>query len=238
MKRVIAVLVLFLAVGVITAGAADKKTVKEDGLVAYWSFDEGKGTAVKDLSGNGNNLEIENQWTKGKVGSALLFEGNDSIISIEDQENFTFENGFSIMAWIKVNDESDYQSVFNNCQFFLRKDAPEEGGKLSIFLSSSSCEPRASTIDALETDKWYCAAATWNGKDLKIYLDGVFQSQQERSDMLCDAVTATIGGGQLGSTNTNGWKGAIDELKIYRKALTEKQIKEYYDSTKKDSAKK
>ena len=30
----------------------------EKGLIAYWSFDEGKGSVAKDQSGNGFNLEL------------------------------------------------------------------------------------------------------------------------------------------------------------------------------------
>ena len=49
-------------------------------LIASYSFDEGIGTTVVDLSGNGNHGTIANAaWTTaGKYGNALVFNGTNA----------------------------------------------------------------------------------------------------------------------------------------------------------------
>ena len=56
------------------------------GLVAAYAFDEGSGTTVADASGKRNNGTIANaRWIKdGKYGSALVFNGANSLVSVAD----------------------------------------------------------------------------------------------------------------------------------------------------------
>src|SRR6185437_2417550 len=67
-----------------TATATTQQTIA--GLVAAYSFDEGSGNTVTDLSGNGNNGTLTNTtWTNsGKFGNALVFDGSDSLATIND----------------------------------------------------------------------------------------------------------------------------------------------------------
>src|SRR5262249_9035931 len=53
-------------------------------LVAAYSFDQGAGTTVADLSGNGNNGTISGAtWTgAGKYGRALAFNGTGARVNI------------------------------------------------------------------------------------------------------------------------------------------------------------
>jgi type II secretory pathway pseudopilin PulG len=59
------------------------------GLVGYWSFDEGSGNIARDYSGNGNNGTLYNfnftatsGWVDGKVGKALSFDGVDDYVEV------------------------------------------------------------------------------------------------------------------------------------------------------------
>jgi chitodextrinase len=55
-------------------------------LVAAYSFNEGTGTSVTDVSGSGNNGTIANAtWTTaGKYGNALVFNGTTALVTIND----------------------------------------------------------------------------------------------------------------------------------------------------------
>jgi len=71
------------------------------GLVGYWSFNEGSGSVAGDFSGNRNSGTIEGNvtWTTGVRGSALMFGGGDSDVSIPGF-NQTLTGGGTIVAWI------------------------------------------------------------------------------------------------------------------------------------------
>ena len=51
--------------------------IEDDAMVLYYSFDEGKGKEVEDLSGKGNHgtLEANAKWEKnGKINSGVFFD--------------------------------------------------------------------------------------------------------------------------------------------------------------------
>lgn len=62
------------------------------GLVAHWTFEEGSGNAVKDVSGNGNNGIIipatapEPRWGTGKFAGSIAFDGG-TIVRIPSSES-------------------------------------------------------------------------------------------------------------------------------------------------------
>ncbi|MDO9464431.1 MAG: hypothetical protein Q7J67_03950 [bacterium] len=49
----------FLVVFLLSSFAPGSSAHAEEGLVGYWSFDEGAGDIVKDSSGNGNDGKIK-----------------------------------------------------------------------------------------------------------------------------------------------------------------------------------
>ena len=68
---------------------ADKSTglqSLQSGPVAAYSFDEGEGETAEDLTGNEHEGTVEGaDWTKGKYGSALKFDGaEEDCVSIPD----------------------------------------------------------------------------------------------------------------------------------------------------------
>ena len=71
-------------------------------LVAAYSFDEGAGTTVNDLTGNGNNGTISSAtWTaSGKFGKALSFNGNNSLVTIPDAAALRLTTGMTLEAWV------------------------------------------------------------------------------------------------------------------------------------------
>ena len=65
------------------------------GLVAAYPFGEGTGSITADLSGNANTGVIANAtWTaSGKFGSALVFNGSNALVTIEDAARIESDDG-------------------------------------------------------------------------------------------------------------------------------------------------
>ena len=85
-----------------SAEASASFTVNPAGLVAHWKFDEGSGTTASDASGNGNTGTLINgpQWTAGKVGNALYFDGIDDVITVADSNSLDLSSAFTLSAWV------------------------------------------------------------------------------------------------------------------------------------------
>jgi len=66
-------------------------------LVGYWSFDEGSGEMAKDGSGNGNDGSLENgtEWTAGKFGDAVQFDGTDDYVDVGNAGNLSITGDFT-----------------------------------------------------------------------------------------------------------------------------------------------
>ena len=93
-------------------------------LVAAYAFDEGSGTSVADLSGNGNGGALQGaSWTtSGKFGSALSFNGSSARVRVEDAASLDLTSGVTVEAWVYpaaaqsgwravVQKEADFVSV-------------------------------------------------------------------------------------------------------------------------------
>ena len=73
----------------------------DDGLMVYWSFDEGSGEVTHDDSGNLIKGFIHGAtWIDGKFGKALNFDGvNDNVIAPYIP---LYNRSFSIAMWINA----------------------------------------------------------------------------------------------------------------------------------------
>ncbi|MGE5294269.1 MAG: hypothetical protein ACM3VT_05520, partial [Solirubrobacterales bacterium] len=84
-----------------------------EGLVMYWSFDEGQGAVVKDRSGNGNDGPLEGGvvWTAGMLRSALQFNGTNAVVN---GPHIPFDNrSFTHAMWVNPSLSGGSQSIFS-----------------------------------------------------------------------------------------------------------------------------
>lgn len=80
----------------------------EEGLVGYWKFDEGYGNITNDSSGNGNTGIIYGaNWTYGKEGFALYFDGIDDFVKIPNSESLNTTEYITIEAWVNSSNWYD-----------------------------------------------------------------------------------------------------------------------------------
>jgi hypothetical protein len=111
-----------------------------DGLIAHWSFDEGRGTNVVDSSGNGWNGILEGRplpvWTNGLSGTALSFAAGSKAIPCFEGYNFNMtgmKNGWPLQ---RLNDprwntrwlHSDIKDVAFQFTYQLFATLVEQGG--------------------------------------------------------------------------------------------------------------
>ena len=88
-----------------SAGKIDPNTA-----MGVWSLDEGAGKVVKDISGTGNNGEIQGaKWVKGPSGPALSFNGVSDRVVIPDSDSLFLKKAWTLTAWVFVNNaENNY----------------------------------------------------------------------------------------------------------------------------------
>ncbi len=77
-------------------------TPPPSGLVAAYGFNEGTGSTVPDVSGNGNTATIVGStWTsQGRFEGAMSFDGSGDYIVINDSSSIDVTSGMTLEAWV------------------------------------------------------------------------------------------------------------------------------------------
>jgi hypothetical protein len=199
------------------------------GLIAAFGFEEGSGETAGDSSGAGNSGTISGAtWTtSGRFGGALSFDGTSSVITVNDSALLDLTNGMTLEAWVKP-------SSFTGWRTILYKENPGAGMAWSLYASDSNAPPaiysatsgnpwrHVTGVAMLTLNAWAHVAGTYNGSMLKIYVNGVMvRSVAAVGDMITTEGPLRIGGHSISS---QFFKGLIDEIRIYNRALSQSEI--------------
>lgn len=210
-----------------------------DGLVAYYQFDG----SVIDASSNGNN-GIRFGTTgfpdrHGCVNGAVRFDGIDDYVTVEESTSLQLEY-ISITAWVKLSDLGRYslavKSAFDNAtgeQFALS--LVDNSFEFSI-KRGSGCIPgegwqRVRSRTITDYSEWIFIACTWDGSMLKMFFNGMLDSTNTSATEgpLDVCLGAPIRFGKQWSSDVMPLDGALDDIRIYNRAITHGEIQSLYN---------
>ena len=211
---------------------------EEEGLIGYWKFDEGKGGLTQDFSGNGNNGRIHGaKWVTGKCGQALGFDGIDDYVDCGNDESLNFGTGdFTLEAWVKITQAPEGTKGFG----VVVKGGPTSvDGQYGVFVSTVNITAAmrddagfVGTTFEYSLDKFYHVAGVFDrDRYLSLYIDGVLEDNDGISSHSSNDISnnndLTIGYGTIAG-NPGYFKGIIDEVRIYNRALSADEVKALY----------
>ena len=81
------------------------EAIEDEAMVLYYSFDEGKGKDVEDLSGKGNDgtLEGDAKWEKnGKINAAVFFneQVQKGVVTAEASDSLAITKSLTMEVWV------------------------------------------------------------------------------------------------------------------------------------------
>ncbi|MET0886925.1 MAG: LamG-like jellyroll fold domain-containing protein, partial [Mycetocola sp.] len=219
-----------------TTSAAVNITVNNSGgprqnLVGAYSFDEGSGTTAHDISGNNNTGTISNAtWSaSGKFGSALSFNGTNSIVTIPDSSSLDLTAGMTLEAWVNPSALGSntwrtavFKSQPNNYAYALYANTGSAVPSGNAVTGGSDHDQRGTS--ALPLNTWSHLAVTYDGSTLRLYVNGT----QVGSQAATGAISTSTGAVTIGGNNVwpEWFSGLIDEVRIYNVALTVPEIQQ------------
>jgi hypothetical protein len=219
---------LFVSIGFLTIFVNSVYPIDTNKLVGAWLFDGNKDT-ITDSSGNGLDGEVmqgEPKQVGGKYGSAMEFGGADMITVSYDQAFDITE--FTLAAWINVDGQSGKWQIIAS-----KENRNPTGRNYGLFCNintgvihySFTNNAAWQSFDAktVVTDgTWHHVAATYDGSDFKLYLDGVVDAQTSPGvEPDTSENVFYIGGCDIGDY----WMtGIIDELALFSEALSEGDV--------------
>ena len=208
-----------------------------DGLVGYWRFDEGSGTTAYDNSSSNNYGTLVNgpTWVNGKHGKALRFDGFDDSINIESSETLRFtSSSFTIACWVKIDGSTgDHQvilsqsrSIFPGPYFCLELQPNGHTPQCAVLIlpETGTCQYSVSNNN-IQFGEWVYLVGTYDGSTIKIYVNGVLTGAIEKEGTLNSEELPIRIGSHYIIGEENWFKGTIDEVMLYNRALDAEEIK-------------
>ncbi len=194
-----------------------------DAALGIWFFDEGKGGTAKDSSKNGNDGEIvDAEWVAGKFGEALKFAGG-AHVAVGDFADYTDE--VSIVALIKTPAAPAWSDIIvgpcGDVILTLRDHKLNFAGQCAQPIPHNTWSK-----SLLNDDKWHHIGGTYDGKEVKVYIDG----EEEASN---DAAGPFKTGPKfIGSRDDKqeAFTGLIDEIAFFNVALSDDDMKAIAES--------
>jgi hypothetical protein len=206
-------------------------------LVAYLPFN---GNTI-DVSGNGHDGTINGNATLvadrfNSLDRAYTFPDQTSNISLANTTNINLETGFTLNSWVKY--KNTYSVIIGKhvCGyvngFVLGIDYD---GQFQLWLGNSGWQT-VRTSETLVEDRWYMLTATYDGNSgaAKIYIDGQLENSANISYTNFSPYPISIGEVFQNNCSAANMSGAVDEVKIFNRVLSDAEILEEYNSSNTD----
>jgi hypothetical protein len=216
------------------------------GLVGYWSFDEGSGNIARDYSGNGNDGEIrgiglDTNWVAGKVNGAIQYLSTMNTGCVGQNAGFGKTSGlstslvnlpqgnFTVAMWVKLTTKI---TTFHLVTPYGRPGCSNAG--------IGGCDSVCSSLGCINMNIPNLAGDVW-----KFYVYVFKKDANQQLNYINGALvnSSNLQGGNYGNISEiylglywwsclDASHGLFDEFRIYNRALSDSEIKALYEATK------
>lgn len=173
-------------------------------------------TSALDFVGN------PHQYVTCKPGASIL-----ALKNVFTVEAVFFQRSYNQYQPIFLKSDGPFKNGFGlfTLNHPCHKGDPELGLRVHFFVGPFSLTGGQEVKVKIETEEWFHVAAVYNGKELKLYLNGTFKDQFDlvfAEDEEIHSKGDVLIGGYPGKY---AWEGYIDECRLWDHERTEEQIR-------------
>jgi hypothetical protein len=193
------------------------------GIVSHWHGDGDFADAYRTNSGTNAGSAT---FISGSVGRAINLSGAaDAYANIPDSSSLDFSTAMTVDAWIhasalggRIIDKSTAGGVDG---YLL----DTSGGKLRLLVGSNSVTSTA----PLRTGEWTHVAGVYDGATMTVYVNGALAGSEPTTlaSIPTNDLALRIGADSTGGTR---FAGAVDEVRVFKRALGAPDIKVLYEA--------
>jgi Concanavalin A-like lectin/glucanases superfamily len=218
------------AVGIllILVWAAPGLAVAQEQPIAAYSFDEGEGEVAEDHAGS-HDAAIEGaEWSEGKYGPALEFDGEENCVSVPNSVDLQLSQSFTLEAWVRPDHSQTFAPVFfKETESFYSYSlfvGAFKSGRPEGFISEDGTEwAEVASEEALPEKQWTHLALSSDGEILRLYIDGELIDTSSAVEAAESEGPLLIG---CSKVFEEAFAGKIDEVRIYDRALSTEEIED------------
>ncbi len=211
-----------------------------DSLAGWWRFDNEIGensTFFRDWSNHGNNATCTSTScptiASGKFGNALNFDGTNDYVIAGNGSSLDLTGNFTIEAWVKPGRlETAYlvkkatRDSTDGYELSLSKATGKAYFRVNQKTSKNTYKLFSSSSYPVDGNTWIHLAGVYNGSHVQIYFNGKLEkSMPGPASISSNADNLKFGG----PDDSRYFKGAIDEIIIWNRALSPEEINASYN---------
>ncbi|MFH1922388.1 MAG: LamG-like jellyroll fold domain-containing protein, partial [Planctomycetota bacterium] len=199
-------------------------------LIGHWTFDNPTANTAADASGAGHDGKVHGALAcEGIVGGALSFDGADDCVQLGD---FGELESATIAFWMKADNVADPRGW----QGLVTSDAWEEGvlhvplgrGVVEVHLHMGESRRARLGSSRLKSGTWYHVAVVADRKqgEIRLYTNGAEEDVDDVGPLATGIklLGQVVGREFDGNKPSRYFRGAIDDVRIYDRALDIEEI--------------
>ena len=221
----------------------------DDGLVAYWDFDECSGGTAHDSSGYDNHGTIYGaDWVPGVSGCGLEIVDTDIVRFIPSSVDDPITTAFTIAGWVYWYGEHPETYCANSYILDARTHASAgfilyaySDGRVRFRVLKPGDDQGITSVGTIPVGKWAHVAAVFDQTSQTLRL---FINAREDDDSPATATAPYYDGYLMPAIGNNHWapgdgqwaplNGIVDELLVYNQALTAAEVWDLYQQYAQD----
>jgi hypothetical protein len=215
--------------------------VKSGLVLSYDIADRGSyvsgSSIVYDLSGNGHHGTIQGSgitFSEEKQGTLEFPADNASHILVGSSSAYNSLTEITVEAIVKFQQTSSYEYIVSNardcCGSYAGYEFQADGSNINWNIWSGSNNPFTSYPN--ELGRWYYLHGTYDGSNLRLYVDGQLKDTQSWTNGIEIPATYPLYVGRMGHGATYDISGSIAHVSIYDRPLSEQEIQQNYNALK------
>jgi hypothetical protein len=168
----------------------------------------------------------------GKIGQALKFNNVSSAVNMGINNNLSITGALTVSAWVNHRGLTSNDTIAGRSaggfgvagQYALMADASATSLKFAV--GNGTTELKSVTGSTIKAGSWYHIVGTYNGTDTTaIYVNGVLIQSTFFSSF---GALANPGSSSFGISQAQSIAATIDEVRVYRRALSAAEVGSLY----------
>lgn len=246
MKIKITTKVLFCFITILTCNHGFSQIDLRLGLAAYYPFNGD----VKDYSGNGNDGMIvgtpsltTDRWNN--ANKCYTFNGNGDYVRVESDSTIEPVDAVSISAWVNATDFNSWNMIVckrlkhnaspGNSYLLYGAGSPGQNQYWGFGVGNTSTEKFSIDPAVIQTNDWVHVVGTYdrNASDsnIRVYVDGNLVKFEKANFALAYSDSSLRIGMAIPGPSLQYFKGKIDEVRIYGRALNQQEVTALFNNT-------
>lgn len=228
----------------IFVGASDETpsgstAISSEGLVASYNFETYTSDGqLKDFSAFENHGKIKRRKEAvGLFGKARVFENLEDVIDLPESASLNLNGPLTITAWLQLSKSNMHQHILSCDDIYVLWTTEENQYRLA----DTQGHGFVTKPETSNTEKWHSVTAVLyasrgenlDNNTIKIFIDGK-AIEGNFKDAWAPATLRPVNGCLIGASSSLSkshqeleFKGVIDELQVFSRALTDAEIKAY-----------